>query len=146
MATLGGLRPPEELDALHRRLPGTWGRDGFGVWVARHRPDGRFVGRGGLRRVRVGGRDEVEVAYALVPAFRGRGLATELAREAVRVGFEVLRLTELVCYTLPTNAASRRVMGKAGFRHERDVEHAGLPHVLHRLRREDWDGRRRSPG
>jgi ribosomal-protein-alanine N-acetyltransferase len=140
MATLGGLRSPEELDALHRRLLGSWERDGFGVWVARHRPDGRFVGRGGLRRVQVGGRDEVEVAYARVPGFWGRGLATELAREGVRVGFEVLRLAELVCFTLPTNAASRRVMEKAGFCYERDIEHAGLPHVLHRLRREDWAG------
>jgi RimJ/RimL family protein N-acetyltransferase len=77
------------------------------VWEARHRPNGRFVGRGGLRRVQVGGRDEVEVAYALVPAF---------------------------------NAASRRGMEKARFRHERDIEHAGLPHVLHRLRRQDWAG------
>ena len=138
MATLGGLRTPEELDALHRRLLSCWERDGFGVWVARHRPDGRFVGRGGLRRVEVGGRHEVEVAYALVPAFWGQGLAAELARESVRVGYEVLRLAELVCFTLPTNAPSRRVMEKAGFRYEQDVEHAGLPHALYRLRREDW--------
>jgi hypothetical protein len=29
---------------MHRRLLGSWERDGFGWWVARHRPDGRFVG------------------------------------------------------------------------------------------------------
>jgi RimJ/RimL family protein N-acetyltransferase/GrpB-like predicted nucleotidyltransferase (UPF0157 family) len=140
MATLGGLRTPEELAAMHRRLFASWERDGFGWWVARHRPDGRFVGRGGLRRVQVGGSDEVEVGYGLVAAFWGRGLATELARESVRVGFQVLRLPELVSFTLPTNARSRRVMEKAGFRYERDIEHAGLPHVLHWLRREDWAG------
>jgi RimJ/RimL family protein N-acetyltransferase len=136
MATLGGLRTPEELAALHRRLFATWEDYGFGLWVARRREDGRFVGRGGLRRVQVGGRDEVEVSYALVPAFWGQGLATELAVAAVRVGFEVLGLPELVCFTLLTNARSRRVMEKAGFRYERDVEHAGLPHALYRLRRE----------
>jgi ribosomal-protein-alanine N-acetyltransferase len=138
MATLGGLRSPEELDALHRRLLGTWERDGFGWWVARHRPDGRFVGRGGLRRVQVLGRDEVEVGYGLAAEFWGRGLATELARQSVRVGFEVLGLVELVCFTLPTNSGSRRVMEKAGFRYERDFEHANLPHVLYRLRRDSW--------
>jgi ribosomal-protein-alanine N-acetyltransferase len=140
MATLGGPRTPEELDAMHRRLLESWVRDGFGWWVARHRPGGRFVGRGGLRRAHVGGRDEVEVGYGLAAAFWGRGLATELAREAVRVGFEVLALPELVCFTLPTNVPSRRVMDKAGFRHEREFEHAGLPHILYRLRREDWHG------
>jgi hypothetical protein len=29
-------------------------------------------------------------------------------------------------------------MEKAGFRYERDGEHAGLPHVFYRLRRENW--------
>jgi RimJ/RimL family protein N-acetyltransferase len=31
--------------------------------------------------------------------------------------------------------ASRRVMEKLGMAYERDVVHAGLPHVLYRLRR-----------
>jgi RimJ/RimL family protein N-acetyltransferase/GrpB-like predicted nucleotidyltransferase (UPF0157 family) len=146
MATLGGLRTAEELEAMHRRLLGTWERDGFGWWVARLRPDGRFVGRGGLRRVLIGGREEVEVGYGLVPDFWGRGLATELARESVRVGFEVLGVAELVCFTLPTNARSRRVMEKAGFCYELDVDHAGLPHVLYRLRREDWEAGGNNPG
>ena len=137
MATLGGLRTTDELGAMHRRLFACWERDGFGWWVARHLPDGRFVGRGGLRRVHVGGRDEVEVGYGLVPDFWGQGLATELARESVRVGFEVLGLPS---FTLPTNGRSRRVMEKSGFRCERGVEHAGLPHVLYRLRREGWVG------
>jgi ribosomal-protein-alanine N-acetyltransferase len=138
MATLGGLRSAEEVQAMHGRLLAGWERDGFGWWVARHRPDHRFVGRGGLRPVQVGGRGEVEVGYGLAAEFWGRGLATELAREAVRVGFEVLSLPELVSFTLPTNARSRRVMERVGFCYERDFEHAGLPHVLYRLRREDW--------
>jgi RimJ/RimL family protein N-acetyltransferase len=130
------------LDASHRRLLGTWERDGFGWWVARHRPDGRFVGRGGLRRIQIGGREEVELGYGLVADFWGRGLATELARASVRVGFEVMGLPDLVSFTLPTNHKSRRVMEKVGFRYERDGEHAGLPHVFYRLRREDWAGGR----
>lgn len=141
MATLGGLRPAEELAARHRRYFENWERDGFGLWIARHRPDERFVGRGGLRRVQIGGRDEVEVGYGLAHAFWGQGLATELAHASVRVGFDVLRLEELVCFTLPTNAKSRRVMEKVGFHYERDFEWADLPHVLFRLRRDDWLGR-----
>ncbi len=82
----------------------------------------------------------MEVGYGLTAAFWGQGLATELAQEAVRVGFELLCLSELVSFTLPTNTRSRRVMAKAGFRYERDIEYAGLPHVLYRLRRHDWAG------
>ncbi len=135
MATLGGLRTPEELEAMNQRLFAAWERDGFSWWVLRGKSDGRFVGRGGLKRVHVGGRDEVEVGYGLMPEFWGQGLALELAGESIRVGFETVGLDEIVCFTLPTNRRSRRVMEKAGFVYERDVDHAGLPHVLYRIRK-----------
>ncbi len=48
-------------------------------------------------------------------------------------GFEHLGLAEVLCYTLQTNRAPRRVMEKAGFGYERDVVHAGLPYVFHCL-------------
>jgi RimJ/RimL family protein N-acetyltransferase len=49
------------------------------------------------------------------------------------VAFEDLGLIDVVCFTLPANRASRRVMEKAGFEYERDVVHAGSPHVLYRI-------------
>jgi RimJ/RimL family protein N-acetyltransferase len=58
-----------------------------------------------------------------------------MAREAVRVAFDVLELEDVVSYTTDANAASRAVMEKLGMRYERDIEHAGLPHVLYRLER-----------
>jgi RimJ/RimL family protein N-acetyltransferase len=133
MATLGGLRSEEQTKALLRAHFAHWEEHGFGWWVARDLSTGVFAGRGGLRRRMIGGMDEVEVGYAFLPEFWGRGLATELAAEGVRVGFEVLGLAELVSITLPTNRASRRVMEKVGFRYERDIVHADLPHVLYRL-------------
>jgi ribosomal-protein-alanine N-acetyltransferase len=60
----------------------------------RAQADGRFVGRGGLRHVYVGGHDEVELAYALMAAFWGRGLATEMARAIVTVAFEHLGMAD----------------------------------------------------
>ncbi len=42
-------------------------------------------------------------------------------------------LSEVVSYTLPHNAASRRVMEKLGFSYEREIVHADLPHVLYRI-------------
>jgi RimJ/RimL family protein N-acetyltransferase len=133
MATLGGLRSEEQTRELLRGHFAHWEEHGFGWWVARDSSTGAFAGRGGLRRRIVGGLEEVEVGYAFLPEFWGRGLATELAAESVRVGFEVLGLKELVGMALPTNRASRRVMEKVGFRYERDIVHADLPHVLYRL-------------
>ena len=140
MATLGGLVSMDVINERCRALAANWDDFGFGLWTARHRADGRFTGRGGLRRCHIAGRDEVEVSYAFIPEFWGQGLATELARESVRVGFEDLKLPELVCFTLPTNTASRHVMEKVGFQFEKDVEWAELPHVLYRLKWCEWAG------
>jgi RimJ/RimL family protein N-acetyltransferase len=89
-----------------------------------------------------GGRDEVELAFALCAEYWGRGLATEMAAAILAVAFERLGLEEVVCFTLTTNRASQRVMEKVGFRFEREVLDGRLPHVLYRLAAPDWRKRR----
>ena len=145
MNTLGGVRSLEESRAILGRHIDHWCRFGFGYYTARDRAGGRFAGRGGLRHVHIEGRDEVEIGYGFLATYWGRGLATELAIACARVGFEVLGRPDLVCFTLPTNRASRRVMEKVGFRFERDATYAGLPHVLYRLTADDWRATRPGP-
>ncbi|MBI1816268.1 MAG: GNAT family N-acetyltransferase [Deltaproteobacteria bacterium] len=141
MATLGGVRSAAETTQIVERLVAHWAQQGFGYWLVRDLATDRFAGRGGLRHVAVGEREEVEVAYALMPEFWRRGLATELARECVRVGFAELQRADLVCFTLTTNRASQRVMECAGFVYERDVIYADLPHVLYRQTAVAWRAR-----
>ena len=129
MATLGGLRSDEESARYLRDNLDHWHRYGYGIWAFRNKTDGRFVGRAGPRNSHVGGEDEVELAYALVPDIWNKGLA----RVILKVAFEDLGLIDVVCFTLPASRASRRVMEKAGFEYERDVVHAGSPHVLYRI-------------
>jgi [ribosomal protein S5]-alanine N-acetyltransferase len=133
MATLGGLRSDDETREYLQLNLDHWNRYGYGLWMLRSRGGGQFVGRSALRHIHIGGRDEIEVGYALLPDFWGRGLATEVAREIVKLAFSDLEIESLVSFTLPTNAASRRVMEKAGGAYERDVVHAGHLHVLYRF-------------
>jgi RimJ/RimL family protein N-acetyltransferase len=133
MATLGGLRSEDQTRRFLRHNLDHWDRHGYGLWVFRDHEGGRFVGRGGLRHVPVAGADKVELAYALMAESWGRGLATEMAEAIVTVAFEHLGLEEVVCFTLPTNSASRRVMEKVGLTFERDVIHADLLHALYRI-------------
>lgn len=135
MATLGGTRSEERTKQFLRTNLGHWDDHGFGLWVFRAASDGAFVGRGGLRHVHIGGHDEVELAYALMPELWGFGLATEMARALLKIAFEQLALAQVVAFTITTNAASRRVMEKLGFTFERELVHAGLPHVLYRITR-----------
>lgn len=111
-----------------------WQRHGFGLWLLRDRVTGAAVGRGGLQYTDALGGFAVEAAWAIVPERWGQGLATELARASVRVAFDSLRLEEVIAITLPDNFASRRVMEKAGFEPDGQIEHVGLTHVLYRRR------------
>jgi RimJ/RimL family protein N-acetyltransferase len=134
MATLGGVRSENETWEGFRSELEHWERYGFGPWVFHARETGEPVASAALRHVHIGGRDEVEVGYRVSAAWWGRGIATEMASTLVAVARDRLGLEEIVAFTLPSNLASRRVMEKAGFTYERDVEWAALPHVLYRLR------------
>ncbi|MFO0809949.1 MAG: GNAT family N-acetyltransferase [Gemmataceae bacterium] len=135
MATLNGVRGPDESRAIFDRMAAHWLPNNFGWWIARDRATGAFLGRGGLRLMLLDGVPEVEIGYGFMADVWNRGLATELARESIRIGFESLKVPSLVCFTMPTNLASRRVMEKVGFTYERDGTWAALPHVFYRLTR-----------
>jgi RimJ/RimL family protein N-acetyltransferase len=111
-----------------------WEHHGFGMWALFDRASSEFAGRGGLQYTDVLGTRAVEVGWAIVADRWGRGLATELALTSVKVAFSDLGLREVIAFTLPDNAASRRVMEKSGFAYEREITHAGLPHVLYSQR------------
>ena len=63
---------------------------------------------------------EVGLFYAMTPAFRGQGYATEAARALVDYAFQHLRLKRIVATTTYENAASMGVMRKIGMRIERN--------------------------
>jgi [ribosomal protein S5]-alanine N-acetyltransferase len=144
MATLGGVRSPSQTASYLDQQVAHWDQHGFGFWAALDAATGQFVGRGGLRRGMVAGREEVEVGYGLLKEFWGRGLATEIAVASMNAGFTILQQADLVSFTLPTNLASRRVMEKAGFRYEKDIVYADLPHILCRQTRDEWQATQNS--
>jgi RimJ/RimL family protein N-acetyltransferase len=132
MASLGGVRSDAESKAYLERNLAHWDEHGFGIWILRDPTTGRVMGRAGLRHLRVEEVDEVELAYALLPEFWGRGLATDAARACVTIGREWLGLPSVVALTTPDNLASQRVLYKASLAPEREVTHGGRLHVLFR--------------
>jgi len=132
MALLGGVRDEAGTAIYLQQNLEHWEDYGFGLWILRDAATGVVVGRAVLRHLDVEGVDEVEVGYGFVPECWGRGLATEIARACVRIGDDHLGLASIVAITTPANLASQRVMLKAGLVYERDIMHAGVPHLLFR--------------
>jgi ribosomal-protein-alanine N-acetyltransferase len=135
MGLLGGVRDQAGTIAYLEMNMKHWTDHGFGMWMLRDADSSAVIGRAILRHLAVEGTDEVEVGYGFMPDCWGRGLATEIAEACVRIGFEQLGLASLVAVTTAPNLASRRVMSKAGLVYERDIVHAGLPHMLFRIHR-----------
>jgi RimJ/RimL family protein N-acetyltransferase len=96
--------------------------DAYGTWAVLEKASQEFVGVGTLkpaiesrRAVEMGYRaGEVELGYGLRRAFWGRGYATEMARALVRRAFGELGATAVVAAVSIGNAASIRVLEKAG--------------------------------
>lgn len=85
-----------------------------GVWTARLRSDGSFVGWFALivAEDRV---DTAELGYRLRRAAWGRGLATEGAAAVLRHGVGTMGLARVRATTMTVNTGSRRVLEKLGF-------------------------------
>ena len=134
MNTLGGVRSAAQTaEGLQSNL-NHWQEHGFGAWMVYLKQTDEWIGRSALRHVIVDGKNEIEVAYALLPTFWNQGLATEIAKACIEIAFSAMQFEQIICFTSTTNKASQRVMEKAGFQYERDIMHAGLPHVLYRIK------------
>jgi RimJ/RimL family protein N-acetyltransferase len=135
MALLGGVRDKAGTVAYLEMNVKHWVDHGFGMWMLRDPATSALIGRAILRHLDVEGEDEVEIGYGFMPDYWGQGLATEIARACVRIGFDQLHFPSLVAITTPANIGSQRVMQKAGLHYERNIVHAGVSHVLFRTRR-----------
>src|SRR5262245_47984673 len=71
-------------------------------------------------------------ANGLHTQYWGRGLATEIATELLRLGREQLHRPTLVAITRPENHGSQRVLGKIGLVVERQILYDGVQHLLFR--------------
>lgn len=96
------------LELLRRGVPSRWATHLFV-----HRSDAAVVGIGGFAGPPVEG--TVEIGYAIAPAYRRRGLATEAATQllqaAARGGAETVR-----AHTLAQESPSTRLLARLGFR------------------------------
>jgi RimJ/RimL family protein N-acetyltransferase len=131
MSWLGGTKTrAETADWLDRQMR-SHGRHGFSRLAVVERRSGQLVGRCGPSCLVVGGRDEVELGWAIARDRWGQGLATEAGGAVRDHCLGELGLERLVSLVLPSNPRSVRVAVKLGARHERDVEWAGEPHRLY---------------
>lgn len=95
-----------------------YARRGYGMYALEDGATGQIVGFAGL--VHPGDQPEAEVKYALARAWWGRGLATEVVRHLLDVAQSRYGLVDVIATVAPENAASQRVLAKAGLTRRAD--------------------------
>jgi RimJ/RimL family protein N-acetyltransferase len=112
-----GVRTCDDARRYIAGLQAGYERFGFGVWLVERKDGGEPVGICGLLK-----RDwleDVDLGFALRPAFWGRGYAFEAASAVLGHGRGSLGLRRIVAITSLDNDPSIQLLGKLGFRFER---------------------------
>lgn len=98
---------------MYRRL-------GFGLYLTELKTDSVPIGICGL--IKRDALEDVDLGFAFLPDFRGKGYAYEAAAAAMGYGKNVLGLNRLAATTSPDNEASIKLLGKLGFQFEEMIE------------------------
>ncbi|EMR03083.1 GNAT family N-acetyltransferase [Cesiribacter andamanensis] len=92
---------------------------GFGFWLVELKESRQPVGIAGL--IRREGMPDVDLGYALLPQFEGRGYALESASATLTYARQVLGLGRILAITSQQNEGSIRLLEKIGFRRQGSI-------------------------
>ncbi len=125
----------DESDAMVGRIRAHFDTHGFGLWAI-DVPSLGFAGFVGVAKVpfeiptdsSIGVVPEpYEIGWRLARAAWRHGYATEGAQLALRHGFEVAKLPQIVSFAAPGNLASIAVMERIGLTRRGEFDHPRLP-------------------
>jgi RimJ/RimL family protein N-acetyltransferase len=96
-----------------------YARFGFGLYRMELRESGAPIGLCGL--VKRDWLDDVDIGFALLPAYRGQGYAHEAAASTLNHGRTVLGLNRIAAIVSPDNTDSIRLLERLGLHFERMI-------------------------
>ncbi len=120
---------------------GSYERLGYSLLAVERKSDGAFVGQVGLLHWDdVDAREDVEVAYMLLPEYWGAGYATEAARACRDWAFVQLSVDRVVSFIVTQNAPSIAVARRNGMRPLKRLEQNrfGKPIYVYGISRSEW--------
>lgn len=132
MQFIGGTRDEAATRAYLDVHAQHWRDHGFGFWLLRDIDSNAAIGLAGLRYTELDGVRELEVGYGFLPAYWGRGLASEVTAKLLSFAFNEMAASSVVAIVRPENSASQHVLEKAGLARDREFEKLGVKQVLYR--------------
>jgi RimJ/RimL family protein N-acetyltransferase len=97
-----------------------YARLGFGLYLVELKEDGTPIGICGL--IKRDSLEDVDIGFAFLPAFWGKGYAYESASAVIDYGKRTFGLTRLAAITSSDNYVSAALLEKLGFTFERMIK------------------------
>ena len=91
-------------------------RNGFGLSLVKLKSGGEPIGICGL--IRRDSLDDVDIGFAYLPDYVGKGYAFEAADAMLKYGMDELKLTRIVAITIDENKRSIKLLEKLGMAFE----------------------------
>jgi ribosomal-protein-alanine N-acetyltransferase len=123
------------VESILNKILRHWEQHGFGPWALIDKEGGQLIGWCGLRYL---DDTDVEIAYGIVKAYWGKGLASEAARATIKYGFEQLGLPRIVAVASPDNIRSLRVLEKLGMKYVKAARFYNADVLYYAISREEY--------
>ncbi|MDN5923473.1 MAG: GNAT family N-acetyltransferase [Xanthomonadales bacterium] len=118
-----GVRTLDDAQAYIVNGPQTmYAQFGFGLYLTELKHGNASIGLCGL--LKRDSLDAVDLGYALLPAYRGKGYACEAASAVLDYARAVLDIQRVLAITSVGNERSERLLGKLGFVFARQIRWA----------------------
>lgn len=115
-----GVRNLDDARGYLERSPMKMYREhGFGLWLVETKTDGAATGICGL--IKREALADIDLGYAFLPEFRGRGYAFEAATATLAHGHRTLGLRRIIALSAPKNVRSIELLTRLGFRFEQTI-------------------------
>jgi RimJ/RimL family protein N-acetyltransferase len=101
----------------------SYAKHGFGLWAVERKDDASLVGMCGL--INRDTLDDVDIGFALLSRFEGRGYAQEAANATLTYARDHLGLRRVVAITTDDNDRSRILLERAGMNYEGPISLSG---------------------
>lgn len=130
-----GNRPVKDIEEVMkviRYIQQQYHDFGIGRWVVEDKSSGKFMGWAGLKWITEAINGQVhyyDLGYRFIPAYWGKGYATEAAGAWLDYAKVKLKAGKIYAMTDSQNLASQNVLGKLGFITQQNFVHEGMVHL-----------------
>lgn len=119
---------------------GRFASSGTGLWSVRTKGESQIIGFGGFREFF--DPPQLQLLFGLLPAYWGRGLATEIAASICDYAFRDLNLPSVSAAIDVPNTASGKVLERLGMEFEQIMTEGEAETAFYVLRRAVWEAQK----